>query len=176
MADQPVPTNVAVKQGRKFQLYDGAGVSIVFALVQDVPMIAYGGDTVVEAMHRGEHLANPIVIRTADTVMTGSASFLLAADYFGNATDAQLSPYTWMFRQTAQAAGLVSTTPTSMAVRGAWCFGMRIYDEATNSTKTYRFVNPEKPTQSLENDLLKLTFNFTDYENVETVTSGDGTL
>ena len=170
------PTNVATKQGRTLQLFDGAGIYLTLPLVQDVITVANEGDTNVEARHRDEHLATPIVLRTKSANMTGSASFLLSADYGGTAAEKQALPNTWMTRQRAQAAGLTSTLPSSMAVYGAWAFGMRVYDPATNSTKTYRYVCPEKPTDSFENDLLKVMFNFTDYEDDVTITSGNGIL
>jgi hypothetical protein len=170
------PTNVVRKQGRKVQFYDGAGVKLTMTLVQDVLVVAYEGTTNVEAMHREQHLATPISVRTKDGKITGAASFLVAADYDGTAAGLQAMPYTWMTWQRAQAAGLATTLPTSMAVGGSWAFGIRVYDEATNSTKVYKYCMPEKPTDSFANDLLEIKFAFTDLEEDITVASGDLTL
>jgi hypothetical protein len=84
------------------------------------------------------------------------------------------NPWTWLAWQRAQAAGLVPTTPTPLAIGGSWAFGLRVYDDSSNSTETFKYVRPEKPTMSFDQNLLKVTFNFTDLEEVSTTTSGSG--
>jgi len=176
MADQPAPTNVVRKQGRKVQFFDGAGVTLTLALVQDVATYAVEGATVVEAMHRSQHLASPIVIRTADGNVTGSMSLLLADELpTGTASADQQKPSSWIFEERASAAGLTTVGVTPVATGGTFMIGIRIYDEADNCTKTLRPTRIEKPTESMENDLLKISFNFTAYMTDVQITAGDAT-
>lgn len=180
MSDQATPTSVNTKERRKVQFFDGTSgtpITLVPTLVQDVITYTIEGKTVSEARHRGRHLANPIVVNGEDGNLTGSMSFLLATDLpTGTATTDQLLPMTWLVQERALAAGLVSTAPTSTSVGGTFCFGIRIYDEASNSTSTLRTVVAEKPAQSWVNDMLQIAFTFTSYQNDVTITSGDGTL
>jgi len=174
MSTAPEPTSVIRSQGRVVQFYDGAGNWLTLTMVQDQFVAAYDGVTDVEAMSRNEHLANPISMRTAAGKITGSVSFLASKMYCSSTSEMIQNPWTWLAWQRAQAAGLTPTTPTSMAIGGSWAFGIRVYDESSNSTETYKFVRPEKPTMSWENELLKVTFNFTDLEEVSTTTTGNG--
>ena len=175
--EQPAPTNIVRKQGRKVQFFDGAGVTLTLTLVQDMLMTATDGVTVVEAKHRGQHLASPIVIQTEDGSVTGSMSLLLADELpTGTASADQLKPSSWIYEERAAAAGLTTIGVTPVATGGAFMIGIRIYDEADNCTKTLRPVRIEKPTETDDNSLLKIGFNFTAYMKDVTITAGDGTL
>ena len=177
MSEQTAPSNVVRKQGRKVQFFDGNGVTLVPTLVQDVITYAVEGATVNEARHRDQHLAGaPIVIRGADGNITGSMSLLIASEApTGSAAGDQLLPSYWLYEERCAGAGLVTTGRTPVSVGGAMMIGIRVYDEASNSTATLRYCRIEKPTQSMQNDMLLLTFNFTDYESDVTITNGDAT-
>ena len=162
---------------RKIQFQSsGAAAYLTIIPIKAQLTTSIEGPTVSEAMHRGRHISGqaPVAHDVGDNNITGSMSFYIQSHPEGvtPSTDAA-NPVAWLNSQRAAAAGLTKTGKGD-----AWCFKMLVVDVQPGSTQTttYNYVYPEKPTESFDNGLLVVSFNFTDRETAPTVVSGDTTL
>lgn len=167
-----MPRRVYTKEASQVVFEDDASHSLVLELDQGGISYTIEGNKRSEAMERDNHVAGrPIIVKTGEGNITGSASFLIQQYY---SSTGPWSPYEWLMREN-RASGLSSTCDG-----GEWSFRLKVRcldpnTKAVAETVLFKYLIPAniKIDPAGADGKALCSFDFTDYEAAPEIFQGE---